>query len=120
MEQGTLYAPPVRADCERRRGVGGVGGRDALPQFRGFGRELAELRLVVPGGEDAGSDVFFEVEEEFFRVQRGCPHPSAKWVQGRHHDYFVCDRCRVVLEEGWPDHHPEISRWLNEGGAVAR
>jgi hypothetical protein len=54
------------------------------------------------------------------RFQRSCPHPSAKWVCGRSLDYFVCERCRAVLEEGWPDDHPEISRWLNEGGAVGR
>ena len=53
-----------------------------------------------------------------FRLQRRCPHPSARWVYGTGLDYRVCERCRAVLEEGWPDHHPEISRWLNEGGAA--
>src|SRR3712207_1581864 len=120
MEQGTLYAPPVRADCGRRRETGGGGGREAPPPLRGFGQELAELRRVVPRGEvAAGPDVLFEAEEELLSVHRDCPHPSARWAHGRHHDSFVCGRCRAVLEEGWPDHHPEISRWLNEGGAAA-
>ena len=119
MDQGTLYAPWARAACERRRETGEVRGMDAPPRLRGFGQELAELRFALPGGEAAVPDVLFEVEEESFGVQRRCLHPSAKWVHGRHHDYFVCGRCRAVLEEGWPDHHPEISRWLNEGGAAA-
>ncbi len=50
--------------------------------------------------------------------QGRCPHPSARWAHGQAFDYLVCDHCRGVLEEGWPDHHPEVSRWLNEGGAV--
>jgi hypothetical protein len=50
--------------------------------------------------------------------QAGCIHPSSRWVHGPVLDYRVCQRCRAVLEEGWPDHHPEISRWLNEGGAA--
>jgi hypothetical protein len=120
MELGTLYAPRVRGDCKRRRETGEARGVDAPPRLRGSGQELAELPLVFPGVEAAVPDVLFDVEEDYFRVQRRCLHPSARWVHGRHHDYFVCGHCRAVLEEGWPDHHPEISRWLNEGGAAAR
>jgi hypothetical protein len=58
----------------------------------------------------------FETKEEFISFQRGCPHPSATWVHGDCHESYVCERCWAVLETGWPDHHPAISRWLNEGG----
>lgn len=50
--------------------------------------------------------------------QRHCSHPSSRWVHGRSVDRRVCRDCHSVLEEGWPDHHPEVSRWLNEGGAI--
>ena len=59
----------------------------------------------------------FETKEEFISFQRGCPHPSARWVHGGSYESLVCERCWAVLEVGWPDHHPEISRWLNEGGS---
>lgn len=62
----------------------------------------------------------FETKEEFIDFQRGCFHRPARWVHGRRHDYLVCDRCWTVLEVGQPDHHPDISRWLSEGGAGAR
>jgi hypothetical protein len=62
----------------------------------------------------------FETKEEFISFQRNCPHPSARWVHGGCYESFVCERCWAVLEVGWPDHHPEISRWLNEGGAATR
>ena len=62
----------------------------------------------------------FKTKEEFISFQRGCPHSSARWVHGECHESFVCERCWAVLEEGWPDHHPEISRWLNDGGAATR
>jgi hypothetical protein len=53
-------------------------------------------------------------------LQQRCPHPSTRWARGRELDYRVCECCLAVLEKGWPDHHPEISRWMNEGGAVGR
>ena len=59
----------------------------------------------------------FKTKEEFISFQRGCPHPSAGWVHGGSYESFVCERCWAVLEVGWPDHHPAISRWLNEGGS---
>jgi hypothetical protein len=62
----------------------------------------------------------FETKEEFISFQRGCAHSSASWVHSGCHESFVCERCWAVLEVGWPDHHPEISRWLNEGGAATR
>jgi hypothetical protein len=49
----------------------------------------------------------------------GCAHPEIKWVHGTLYDALVCGDCRTVLEEGWPDHHPAISQWLTDGGAVA-
>ena len=58
--------------------------------------------------------------QEFPGFRRGCLHPSARWVHGGRRDALVCECCGAVLEEGWPDHHPAISRWLNEGGAVTR
>lgn len=60
----------------------------------------------------------FETKEEFISFQRGCPHPSARWVHGGCHESFVCERSWAVLEVRWPDQHPEISRWLSEGGAA--
>lgn len=62
----------------------------------------------------------FKTTEEFIRFQRDCPHPTAKWTQGGCHEALVCEQCWAVLDAGWPDDHPEISRWLNEGGAPAR
>ncbi len=59
----------------------------------------------------------FKTKEEFISFQRVCPHPSAGWVHGGFYESFVCERCWAVLEVGCPDHHPAISRWLNEGGS---
>jgi hypothetical protein len=84
--------------------------------------------LGTPSGRGAPAAVIrtkygrrlFETQEEFLSFQRGCPHPSARWFPDRCRDRFVCERCWSVLDEGWPDYHPAISRWLNEGGAAAR
>lgn len=60
--------------------------------------------------------LIFETKEEFISFQLDCPHSSARWVHGGH-ESFVCERCWAVLETGWPDDHPAISRWLNDGGS---
>lgn len=49
-----------------------------------------------------------------------CSHPSLSRVPGRYNEYQICDLCREVLGVIQADDHPEISRWLNEGGAIGR
>jgi hypothetical protein len=62
----------------------------------------------------------FKNKEEFISFQRCCAHPSAGWIPTGSYESFVCDRCWAVLDVGWPDYHPEICRWVNEGGAAIR
>jgi hypothetical protein len=94
--------------------------------------QLAHLLIRNFLGKTSGPDVHaavirtrygrqsFDTKEEFISFQRSCTHPSASWVHSGCYESFVCERCWAVLEVGWPDDHPAISRWLNDGGAAAR
>jgi hypothetical protein len=103
------------------RAVAGHGGRTkAALDARAYGRGPTAGRRPRRDRPGRGDGRPFRTREEFLAFQLDCPHPAAGWVHGRLHDSFVCECCRAVLEDGWPDHHPDISRWVNEGGAAAR
>jgi hypothetical protein len=69
------------------------------PPLDGLGRGVVELPLLVPGGEAAALEAAAN--------ERGLTAAQLARLE----------RCWVVLDVGWPDHHPAISRWLNEGGS---
>ncbi|MGE3808490.1 MAG: hypothetical protein AB7K24_27820 [Gemmataceae bacterium] len=58
----------------------------------------------------------FRADPFCFSTQQSCQHSSVCWQQGKFRDSLVCQLCSAVIEEGWTESHPDISRWLSEGG----
>lgn len=60
----------------------------------------------------------FESEESYLLFQDQCSHPTQSWICSPHYDYLTCDRCGKVELEKMNTGHPELSRWVTEGGRI--
>ena len=61
----------------------------------------------------------FRSQDAFYNFQESCPHPAKSWVFSQYHDYYACERCWKVENERMHEAHPDISRWVDEGGRAA-